>query len=104
MLAGIGVVTPYISPDTTRCVYAQYSIRVKNRDKFTAHMTSKNIPTAVHYPVPIHMQGAYRYLEYKKGDFPVSEKVASEIVSLPMHPFLKEEEMKTIVQAIKETL
>jgi UDP-2-acetamido-2-deoxy-ribo-hexuluronate aminotransferase len=104
MLAGTGVVTPYISSDTTRCVYAQYSIRVKNRDKFVAHMTSKNIPTAVHYPVPIHMQDAYRYLEYKKGDFPISEKVASEIVSLPMHPFLKEEDMKLIVNAIKEML
>jgi UDP-2-acetamido-2-deoxy-ribo-hexuluronate aminotransferase len=50
------------------------------------------------------MQDAYRYLEYKIGDFPISEKVASEIISLPMHPFLKEEDMKLIVNAIKETL
>lgn len=104
MLAGTGVIAPFMAPETTRSVYAQYSIRVKNRDKVVAHLTSKNIPTAVHYPVPIHMQPAYKYLEYKKGDFPISERVAEEILSLPMHPFLKEEDMKTIVQAIKEAL
>lgn len=104
MLAGMGVITPYLSSDTTRCVYSQYSIRVKNRDKFIAHMTSKNIPTAVHYPVPVHMQEAYKYLEHKKGDFHISDKVANEIVSLPMHPFLKEEDMALIVKTIREAL
>ena len=104
MFAGTSVVAPYMATETTRSVYAQYSIRVKNRDKVVAHLTSKNIPTAVHYPVPIHMQPAYKYLEYKTGDFPISERVASEILSLPMHPFLKEEDMKVIVQAIKEAL
>ena len=104
MLSGTSVITPYMAPETTRCVYAQYSIRVKNRDKVVAHLTSKNIPTAVHYPVPIHMQPAYKYLEYKKGDFPISERVAEEILSLPMHPFIKEEDMKLVAQSIKEAL
>ena len=104
MLSGNNVVTPYIATETTRCVYAQYSIRVKNRDKVVAHLASKNIPSAVHYPVPMHMQPGYKYLEYKKGDFPISEKVADEILSLPMHPFIKEEDIKAVVQAIKEAL
>ncbi len=104
MLAGTSAVAPYMAAETTRSVYAQYSIRVKNRDKVVAHLASKNIPTAVHYPVPIHMQPAYKYLEYKTGDFPISERVASEILSLPMHPFITEEDMKTVVQAIKEAL
>ncbi|MEA3314863.1 MAG: DegT/DnrJ/EryC1/StrS family aminotransferase, partial [Campylobacterota bacterium] len=54
------------------------------------------IPTAVHYPMPLHLQECFKYLGYKKGDFPISEIVSSEIMSLPMNPYLSDEEIKYI--------
>ncbi|OHD75923.1 MAG: hypothetical protein A2355_05770 [Spirochaetes bacterium RIFOXYB1_FULL_32_8] len=103
LLKGSPVKTPVIESYTDRNIFAQYSIRVKNRDEVIKNLNSNGIPTAIHYPIPIHLQEAYSYLGYKKGDFPVSEKVAQEIMSIPMHPFLKDEEMKLITDKIKET-
>jgi len=60
------------------------------------------IPTAIHYPMPLHMQECFRYLGYKKGDFPVAEKVSKEIMSLPMNPDLSEKEIRKILKAIIE--
>ncbi len=87
--------TPFIQNETTSA-YAQYSIRVQNRDEVQARLKEKGIPTAVHYPMPLHLQEAFDYLGYKKGDFRVSEKVSSEIMSLPMNPFLTDKEIKYI--------
>ncbi|MCX7820452.1 MAG: DegT/DnrJ/EryC1/StrS family aminotransferase, partial [Brevinematales bacterium] len=83
---------------------AQYSIRVKNRDAVIKKLNEAGIPTAVHYPIPIHLQKAYSYLGYHEGDFPVSEKVSEEIMSLPMHPFLTEENIDFVVDSIKKSL
>jgi UDP-2-acetamido-2-deoxy-ribo-hexuluronate aminotransferase len=83
--------TPKIDEGYTS-VWAQYSIRVSNRDSVQISLKEKGIPTAVHYPKPLHLQECFDYLGYKKGDFPISEKVASEIMSLPMNPYLTEEE------------
>lgn len=102
LLAGRNCVTPVVEKYTDRCVYAQYSIRVKNRDEVIKHLNANGIPTAVHYPVPVHLQEAYRYLGYNEGDFPVSEKTAREIMSLPMHPFLEEENLKFIADKVGE--
>jgi len=104
MFAGSQVITPKIEDYTDRCVYAQYSIRLKNREAVISHLQKQGIPTAVHYPIPIHLQEAYQYLGYRAGDYPVSEKTAAEIMSLPMHPFLSSEEMEQIVKAVKEAI
>ena len=76
--------------------WAQYSIRVKNRDEVQTKLKEKGIPTAVHYPMPLHIQECFEYLGYKKGDFPISEKVSQEIMSLPMNPYVSDEEIEYI--------
>lgn len=86
---------PFIAPDRTSA-YAQYSIRVQNRDVFQEELKQAGIPTAVHYPMPLHLQECFTYLGYKQGDFPISETVANEIMSLPMNPFLSDDEIAYI--------
>ncbi|HQJ59859.1 MAG TPA: DegT/DnrJ/EryC1/StrS family aminotransferase, partial [bacterium] len=97
------VVLPVIKKNRTS-VYAQYSIRVKDRDGFAAKLNSVGIPTAIHYPKPLHLQEAYSYLGLKTGDFPVSEKVSSEILSIPMSPFLKREDQDYIIENIMKNV
>ena len=82
-------------------VFHQYSIRVKNRDELKKYLQSKGIATMIYYPIPVHLQDAFRYLRYKEGDFPVSEMVSKEIISLPMFPELEEDEIRYIADEIK---
>lgn len=89
------LVLPYIKSDRTSA-WAQYSIRVQNRDIVQETLKTAGIPTAVHYPMPLHLQECLGYLGYVKGDFPVSEIVANEIMSLPMNPYVADEEIKYI--------
>ncbi|NPV01466.1 MAG: DegT/DnrJ/EryC1/StrS family aminotransferase [Brevinematales bacterium] len=100
LLSGGKVITPKVSSTTGRHVYAQYSIRVKNRDGLKEALAKDSIPTAVHYPKPIHLQEAYQSLGHQAGDFPVSEQVSNEIISLPMHPFLTDDEQKLVAGKI----
>ena len=86
---------PFIAPERTSA-YAQYSIRVQNRDTLQEELKNRGIPTAVHYPMPLHLQECFTYLGYKQGDFPISETVANEIMSLPMNPFLSNDEIAYI--------
>lgn len=95
------LILPNIKPDRTS-VYAQYSIRVKERSKFIEYLHNKHIPTAIHYPLPIHLQECFSYLGYQPGDFPVAEMVANEIVSLPMSAFITEFQQQYIANAIAE--
>jgi dTDP-4-amino-4,6-dideoxygalactose transaminase len=81
------IVVPGETP-WAQAVHHLYVIRVQNRDEFMADLAAHNIGTAIHYPIPLHLQHAYRYLGYKEGDFPASERLAKEIVSLPMFPNL----------------
>jgi dTDP-4-amino-4,6-dideoxygalactose transaminase len=90
---------PYESP-RVRAVYHLYVIRAQNRDQLQAHLAQSDIASQIHYPTPLHLQKAYADLGYKKGDFPVSEKVASEILSLPMYPQLELGQQKRIVQKV----
>ena len=76
--------------------YAQYSIRVKNRNDLQNELKQHGIPTAVHYPMPLHLQECFTYLGYAKGAFPICEAVANEIMSLPMNPFLSDDEITYI--------
>ena len=102
-LADADLVTPEVKGDRTS-VYAQYSIRVKNREAVAAALNAKGIPTAVHYPMPLHRQEAFAPLGYKQGDFPVAERVSDEIMSLPMSPYLTQEQQDFIVAALKENV
>jgi dTDP-4-amino-4,6-dideoxygalactose transaminase len=90
--------------DGVRHVYHIYAIRVKNRDRVLQHLKDKEIGAVVHYPVSLHMQKAYSGLGYKNGDFPISERIPREIISLPMFPQLKESQIRYVVQVIKEAL
>jgi UDP-2-acetamido-2-deoxy-ribo-hexuluronate aminotransferase len=93
------VVTPVVR-DNYQSVWAQYSIRIKNRDKLVEKLKLVGIPTAIHYPKPLHLQECFKYLDYKQGDFPIAEQVANEILSLPMNPYLKEAELNYITNHI----
>lgn len=85
-------------------VYHLFVIRVKNRDKVRKELSNRGIATGIHYPTPIHLQKAYDFLGYKEGDFPVSEKVSKEILSLPMFPELSENQIKYICNSLKEVI
>ncbi len=94
------ITLPYIEKECTS-VFAQYSIRVRDRDTLQAKLKEKGIPTAVHYPMPLHLQECFEYLNYKKGDFPISEKVSQEIMSLPMNPYVRDKEIDYIKENMK---
>ncbi len=94
-LSGKDLVLPYVDEKATSA-WAQYSIRVKNREELQSKLKENGIPTAVHYPMPLHLQECFEYLGYKKGDFPISELVSKEIMSLPMNPYLTDVEIKYI--------
>jgi dTDP-4-amino-4,6-dideoxygalactose transaminase len=81
-------------------VYHLYVVRTHDRDGMIKHLKEAGIATGIHYPIPLHMQKAYDYLNYRQGDFPVSEKVASEIVSLPMFPTLQAEQQARVAREI----
>ena len=91
-------------PSWSTSVYHLYVIKVKNRDTMQKKLAEKGIGTALHYPVPLHLQNAYKHLGYKDGDFPIAEKHAKEILSLPMFPELTEEQIVYVVDSIKECL
>ena len=95
------VVLPTVDPRATSA-WAQYSVRVKARETLQSELKTAGIPTAVHYPMPLHLQEAFQYLDYKHGDFPVAEKVSEEILSLPMNPYLTEEEIDYITHKVLE--
>ena len=89
--------------DTCTSSWAQYSVRVKGegrRVKVQEKLKENGVPTAVHYPIPLHLQECFKYLGYEKGHFPVSETVSQEILSLPMNPYLKEEEIVYIIKTL----
>ena len=83
-------------------VYHLFVIETDNRDELLQYMSQKEIFCGIHYPIPLHLQGAYRELGYKEGDFPVSERSASRILSLPVYPELKKEEIRYIKNTINE--
>ncbi|HVY69569.1 MAG TPA: DegT/DnrJ/EryC1/StrS family aminotransferase, partial [Verrucomicrobiae bacterium] len=96
-------VVPEIAPGNTH-VYAQYTIRVPDRDALGASLKAKGIPTAVYYPKCLHEQPVFENLGYRLGDFPVSERAATEVISLPMHPFLSAADQDMIVAAVREAV
>ena len=96
-----GIKTPH-EPEWSKAVYHLYIIRTKERDRLQNYLSENYISTGLHYPVPLHLQKAYEKRGFKEGDFPVSEKAASEILSLPMYPQLTHDQQMSVVEKIKE--
>jgi len=95
LLQGVDVVTPVISAGN-ESVWHLFVVRAANRDRLREHLEQHGISTGIHYPVPIHLQEAYADRGYRKGDFPVTERFANEIVSLPMYPELTPDAVKYV--------
>jgi len=98
-----GVTTPLVKSDRTH-VYQTYAVLVPNRDKVLEAMKAQGVGVLIHYPIGLHLQEAYAELGYKKGDFPVAERVADEVLSLPMFPHMKREQVEVVVAALKKSL
>lgn len=98
-----GITTPDVMPDR-KSVWAQYTIRIEDREYLGNKLHEYGIPTAVHYPIPLHMQKCFKYLKIPFGAYPVSEKVSQEVISLPMNPFIEEKEVKYITDTIKKII
>jgi UDP-2-acetamido-2-deoxy-ribo-hexuluronate aminotransferase len=99
------VITPKRTPQSTH-VFHQYTLQTLGiqRDALQAHLASKQIPSMVYYPVPLHMQKAYTNSRYKQGDFPITEALCKSVISLPMHTELSEEQLQYIVTEVKAFL
>ncbi len=85
-------------------VWAQYTLRVKNRDDLQLKLKNYGIPTLIFYPVPLHLQECFKYLGYKQGCFSISEKASKEVISIPMNPFLTNDQIDYVILKIKENL
>jgi dTDP-4-amino-4,6-dideoxygalactose transaminase len=85
-----------------RHVYNQFTIRSANRDALRQHLSQRGIPSEIYYPTPLHLQRAFAFLGYKKGDFPVSETVSLEVLSLPIYPEMSEDQQRAVVAAIAD--
>jgi UDP-2-acetamido-2-deoxy-ribo-hexuluronate aminotransferase len=98
-----GVITPLRVKYSTH-IFHQYTLKVKDgkRDDLRNYLQTKNIPSMIYYPVPLHMQEAYSYLGYKEEDFPVTGSLCSKVLSLPMHTELDQEQLEYIVFHIKQ--
>jgi dTDP-4-amino-4,6-dideoxygalactose transaminase len=101
LLTGIDeVITPEIKPGRTHSFHL-YVIRCKKRDELKKYLQEQGITTGLHYPIPLHLQTAYAHLNYSKGDFPMAERLAGEILSLPMFPELTEVQIHYVLDHIK---
>jgi dTDP-4-amino-4,6-dideoxygalactose transaminase len=100
------VVTVPTVPDGLISVWAQYTIRVGNgrRDAFAAALKAEGIPTAIYYPIPLHRQVAYKHYPVGKGGMAVSDRLAAEVISLPMHAYLDEATQDRIIDAVRRAL
>lgn len=97
------IITPERSTFSSH-IFHQYTIRIRNgrRQQLKEHLESLKIPSMIYYPFPLHLQNAYRYLGYKEGDFPVTELLCNEVISLPMCPDLDQEQVDYIIKGVLE--
>jgi UDP-2-acetamido-2-deoxy-ribo-hexuluronate aminotransferase len=93
------IVLPYVMPDTVH-VWAQFTLQAVERDKLMKYMQDNQVPCAVHYPMPLHLQEAFADLGYKKGDFPISEEMSEKVVSLPMCAYKTDAEIEEVCDVI----
>jgi UDP-2-acetamido-2-deoxy-ribo-hexuluronate aminotransferase len=93
--------TPVIKPNRSSA-WAQYTLRVKNRDALQLKLKKNDVPTSVFYPIPLHLQECFQYLGHQQGNFPISEKASNEVMSIPMNAFLTNEQIDYIIYNIRE--
>ncbi len=98
-----GIHTPFEGKDGTH-VYHQYTIKIKNRDTVKDKLDAANVSSMIYYPVPLHLQIAYKDLGMKPGSLPAAEQAAQEVLSLPMYPELSEAQIKQVAEAVKKAL
>jgi UDP-2-acetamido-2-deoxy-ribo-hexuluronate aminotransferase len=91
-------------PDNHTSAWAQFSLVSKERSRIIANLETRKIPYAIYYPKPLHLQKAFSMLEYKKGDLPIAESISDSILSIPMHPYLSDDHIEFITDAVKEVL
>lgn len=101
LLAGTPVTLPAVAAHTTRHVYNQFTIRTPRRDELKSYLAARGIQTETYYPRPLHLQECFRALNYREGDFPVSEAVARDCLSLPVYPELPAEDLEAVAGAIR---
>jgi dTDP-4-amino-4,6-dideoxygalactose transaminase len=103
-LAGVrNVKVPKVAEYGTH-VYHLYALRVQHRDEFAKRLSARGIGTAMHYPIPVHLQQAYSDLKLKSGSFPIAERCASEVLSLPMFPELTSSQVQYVIQEVKSCI
>jgi len=99
-----GIKIPFVNPDVKH-VFHQYTIKIdgfqKSRDELIEYLKNKGIGSAVFYPKPLHLHPHFMKLGYKEGDFQIAEKIAKQVLSLPVHPSVTDQEIKTIIEAFK---
>jgi len=95
-----GISVPIVKEDR-RSVFAQFTLVCEDRDKIQTKLNNAGIPTAIHYPKPLHLQEVFKYLNYKEGDFPISEQIAKKVLSIPMSAYLSSKEQEFIINSIK---
>ncbi|GAA4662184.1 DegT/DnrJ/EryC1/StrS aminotransferase family protein [Bartonella pachyuromydis] len=88
--------------DNVRCAYAQYTLKVKKRDELKDYLQKNSIPTMVYYKTPLHQQPAYKHFPYVKGSLDVSESLGDHVLSLPMHPYLTQNDQDMVIQRIRD--
>jgi dTDP-4-amino-4,6-dideoxygalactose transaminase len=98
-----GVVLPAVSP-SMRHVYHIYAIRTADRNDVIRGLAEAGVGSGIHYPIPVHLQEAYRDLGYRRGAFPKAERCAEEFISLPMFPELTPQQVSHVAQTLKETV
>ncbi len=94
------IIMPPYEPSSSNAVYHLYVIRSKDRDSLQRHLAEAGIGTGVHYPVALHLQKAYLDMGYKEGDFPIAERAAAEVLSLPMYPQLRLEQQQRVAKEV----
>jgi perosamine synthetase len=94
-----GVITPRVQPGVTH-VYHQYTLRVNRRDEFVQRLKERGVGTGVYYPIPVHRQKPFLALGYADQHFPVSERLANEVLSIPVHPSLTDDEVEAVIAAV----
>ncbi len=97
-----GVLTPVVRPGVTH-VYHQYTIRVRDRDVFADRLRERGVGSAIYYPIPVHRQKPFLALGYGDQRYPVTERLTTEVLSIPVHPSLTDDEVETVIGAVNET-
>jgi dTDP-4-amino-4,6-dideoxygalactose transaminase len=104
LFAGASNITPPRIETGNHSIYNQYVIRVPNRDAVKQALSERGISTAVYYPIPLHLQGCFKYLGYKEGDFPASERACREALALPVYPELTGAQVKYVARTVIEVV